>query len=367
MLDTLPDLSDASEKLLSFVMSAELSKASIDSAIAQLQNKDTRENKKFKRLSDIFERQRKEYGGDSYINVGETLRRLLGRKAGPIDEQSARWRPDALLQKANLAILVSRMLSLAEQDQKDQFLEDIASTFPQPFAQRLERPENLTQECSALAEATCYMALEVRTHEAIMLLIRHAGKSNFDINSALLQIFYDANAHIKGWAVPGLRSADLTKEAKDIILERAKKLREAFELNVRVGLDGQLAGAESLRATFPWTTFAQQLIAWAGQRQTEIEIQTATYGGARAICQAIVDVVQGGRLRQSLGMDDVDDESDGSDVRLVYETPSELQATPEHQGQSGRPARANELSLPQFRLVEALQSKWIGSQYVLKS
>ena len=366
MLDTLPDLLDASEKLLSFVIPTELSKASVDIAMARLQNKDTREYKKLKRLGDILERQRREYGGDSYIKVGETLRRLLGRKAGPINEQSTRWRPDALLQKANLAILVSRMLSFAEQDQKDQLLEDIASTFPRPFAQRLGLPESPTPEYSALAEATFQVALEVRTQEAIMLLARHVGKLNFDLDTALLQVFYDANVHIKGWAVSGLRIADLRKEAKERIKGRVDQLREAF--NVPVSFDSQSSGVDSLRANFPWTTFAQQMIAWAGQRRIEIEIQTTTYGGAQAICQGLMDVIQSERLRQSLDRDDVDNENDGSEVRIEYDTPSESHATSEQQGQSRRPARADELDLAQFRSVEAFQVlRKFGNPYVLKS
>ena len=351
MLDTLPDLLDASEKLLSFVIPAELSESSVDRAMAQLQNKDTREYKKLKRLGDIFERQRREYGGDSYINVGETLRRLLGRKAGPMNEQTARWRPDPLLQKANLAVLVSRMLSFAEQDQKDQLLEEIASTFPRPFAQRLGLPNSPAPEYSALAEATFQVALEVRTQEAIMLLTRHVGKLNFDLDDALLQVFYDANDHIKGWAVSGLRTADLRKEAKDRIHGRVEQLREAF--NVPASFDSQSSGVDSLRVNFPWTTFAQQLIAWAGQRRTEIEIQTTTCGGAQSICQKLTDVIQSERLRQSLDRDDVDNESDGSEVRIEYDTPSDSHATSEQQGQSRRSARAGELNLAQFRSVEA--------------
>lgn len=355
MLDTLPDLSDASEKLLNFVIDFELSEASVDRTMAQLQNKDTRENKKFKRLSDIFERQRKEFGGESYINVGETLRRLLGRKAGPIDEQTATWRPDALLQRANIAILLSRMLSIAEQDQRDQFLGDIASTFPRPFAQRLGLPGSLTPECSSLAEETFQMALEARTQEAIMLLTRHGGKINFDLDTALLQLFYDANNHIKGWIVSGLRTADLRKEAKERILGRVKQLREPFRLSVPVSFEGQSSGVESLRVKFPWATFAQQLVAWAGQRLREIEIQTTTYGGAQAICQRLIDVVQSGRLVQSLESDDVDNEADGPEVRLEYDTPSESHATSEQQDQPRRPARADELNLAQFRSVHAFQ------------
>lgn len=354
MLDTLSDLSDASEKLLSFVIPTELSKASVATNMAQLQNKKTRENEKYQQLIDTFERQRKEYGGDSYINVGETMRRMLGRKAGPITEQTASWRPDALLQKANLAVLVSQMLSIAEQDQHDQFLEDVAATFPQPFAQRLDNSESLTPECSSLVEATFRMALEVRTQEAIMLLARHVGKINFDPDTALLQMFYDAN-NLKGWAVSGLRTADLKKDFKDIILGRVEQLRKSFKP----------PGVESLRMTFPATTFAEDVIAWAGQRLTEIDIQTTTHGGAQIICQRLVDGVLSGRLAQSTESDDVDNESNGSEIRLHLDTPSVSRATSELQDSSKRLAKADQLTLAPFRSVDAVQFWNYGSLYVL--
>lgn len=349
MLDTLPDLSEASDKLLGFMIPAELSKDSVSRTMAQLQNKDTREKKKLQRLGNTFERQRKEYGGDSYVNVGETLKRILGRKAGPIDEQTASWRPDALLQKANLAILVWRMLSIPEQDQDGQFLEDITGPFPQPFAQKLGLSESLTPECSALAEATFLLALEIRTQEAIMLLARHIGKLNFDPDVVLFQVFYDAN-DLKGWAVPGLRIADLKREAKDTILERVAQLRKAFSSNERTFSDGQSSGVEALRVLFPWTTFAQQMVAWAGQRLTEIEIQTTTYGGAHAICQGLMNVIQSGRIGHSLESDGFDNESDDPELRLDFDSPSESHAISEQQDISTRPARSNELNLAQFRL-----------------
>lgn len=364
LLDTLSDLSDASDKLLSFVIPTEISETSVSRTMAQLQKKDTRENKKLQRLSDIFERQRKEYGGDSYINVGETLRRLLGRKAGPIDEQTASWRPDALLQKANLALLVSRMLTIVGRDQNDQFLEDIAGTFPRPFAQGLGRPESLTPECSALTDATFQVALQVRTQEAIMLLARHVEKINFDPDTALLQLFYDTN-NLKGWAVAGLRTEELRREFRDTILGRVEQLREAFGASVSTSSDGQSSGIESLLTKFPWTTFARQLVAWAGQRLTEIEIQTTTYGGAQAICQGLIDIIQSGRLGQSLKSDGADSESDGSEVRLEYDTPSESRATSELQDTSTRPAKADELNLAQFRLVDTFQPWKLGSLYML--
>ena len=348
MTDTLPDLSDASDKLLKFVNPTELSEASVATIMAQLQNKNTREHKKLKRLGDTFERQRKEYGGDSYINVGDTLRRLLGRKPSPINENTASWRPDALFQKANLAILVLHILSIANQDQKDHFIEDIAGTFPLPFMQRLGLPQSLAPECSALAEATFELALEVRTQEAIMLVGRHVGKINFDPDTALLQVFWDSN-NLKGWAVSGLRMVDLTKEAKDIILSRIEQLRGAFKLDEPMPSEGRSSGVESLRASFSWTTFAQRAIAWAGQRLMEIEIQTTTYGGAQAICQGFSDVIQNGILGQSLESDEIENQSESPELRLDFEAQSESRATSEQQDAPARPGRANALSLAQFR------------------
>ena len=355
LIDTLPDLSDAADKLLSFVIPAELSEASVATIIAQLQNKNNRETKKLKRLGDTFERQRKEYGGDSYINVGDTLRRLLGRKAGPINEQTASWRPDALFQKANLAILVLQLLSISEQDQKDHFVEDIAGTFPQPFVQRLGLPESLMPECSALAEATFSLALEIRTQEAIMLFARHVGKINFDPDTALLQVFYDMN-NLKGWSIFGLQQTDLTKEAKDIILGRVEQLRGALKFNGLMPSDGRSSGVESLRAKFSWNTFAQQMVTWTGQRLTEIEIQTKTYGGAQNICQVLSDINQSGMPGQSLGSDEVDNRSEGPELLLDFDAQSESRATSEQQDALVRPKRANELNLAQFRSVDMFRS-----------
>ncbi len=343
MLDTLPDLSDTTDKLLSFMIPADISEASVATHMAQLRNKNTRENRKLMRLGDTFKRQRKEYGGDSYINVRAAMRRLLGRKAAPIDEETASWRPDALLQKANLAILVFRMLSIEEPDGKEHFLEDLASTFPRPFLQSLGLSENLTPECSALGQATFQMALEIRIQEAIMLLARHVGKINFDPDTVLLQVFYDVN-NLSGWGVPGLRIGDLTKEQKDTMLRRVEQLRGAFRTNEPTSSHGQPSGVEPLQAKFPWTMFEQKMIAWAGQRLAEIEIQTTTYGGAHVVCQNLSDFIQSGRLGQSLEVGDVDYESDGQDLQLYYDTPSESRTTSVQHG-------ADELKLAQFRSV----------------
>ena len=355
MLDTLPDLSDTSDKLLSFVIPAEISEDSVATTMIRLREDSTRENKRLRRLGDTFSRQRKEYGGDSYINVGDTLRKLLGRDAGPIIEQSASWRPDILLQKANIAVLVLRLLSTAAQDEKDQNLEDIAGTFPQAFVQRLGLPGSLTPECSALAEATFHMALEVRTQEAIMLLARHVEKINFDPDIALLQVFYDAT-NLKGWAVTGLRATDLGKEARATILARIEQLRKPFEFDESAPFGGRSSGVETLRANFPQTAFVQKMVTWAGQRRTEIETLSTTYGGAQTMCQRLSDVIQTGTLGESPEGDDIDYDSGRPESQWLFDAPSESRATSEQQDASLRPARADELNLAQFRSVYILQS-----------
>ena len=141
-----------------------------------------------------------------------------------------------------------------------------------------------------------------------------------------------------------------------MILSRIEQMRGTFKVDEPMPSDGRSAGVESLRAGFSWTTFAQRIVAWAGQRLMEIEIQTTTYGGAQAICQGLSDVVQNGMLGPSLESDDADDQSESPELRLDFEAQSESPATSEQQDASARPGRANGLNLAQFRLADIFPS-----------
>lgn len=319
MLDALPDLADVSNKILAFLVPSPLSEASVMGVIAQLQTKDSRANKNLRRLGSTFQIQKDIYGGESYINPRGVLRELLGIKQIS-DLDAAQWRPDAVLQKANLAVLVSIILSHSVQEQDDQVVEELEQAFPISFLEGFVESEIPKIGSSALTFETLRLALEVRTQYAIHSLARHAGQRNFDFDDVLHQVFYKNGINLKGWTVLGLRAEDLTEKAQLDILERLKELRNAFAASS----EDPIASIEELKKDYPWATFIQETMAWIGQRLNEIEMQIDLLGGIGDIHLNLSNEIQTRRLAASTINDD-DDVS--PQLILNYDPPSEASLT----------------------------------------
>ena len=314
MLDALPDLSEAADKLLGCLVPSESSDAAITSRITTLHTKGTIASINWRRHGNAFQAQRELYGSDSYINPSAALKTLLGTKQLP-EATSGPWWPDALFQKANLAVLASKIFTCAWPEQDDQFIEEFEQAFPLYFTEALASSEILMPGHSMMIVETFQFALEVRTQYAIALLDRHSTQPNFDSDVVLHQVFYKTEDVLKGWRVPGLRSEDLTDEFEDAVLKRLAQLREAFT----DFSESAITGTERLRATFPWIPFVHQTVAWIIKRREEIETQITASGGNQVICENLSDEVQRLRLaRPSMNYDD---------LVLNYEPPSEASNT----------------------------------------
>ena len=314
MLDALPDLCEAADKLLVFLVPSESSEATITSRMTKLHTKGTIASINWKRHGNAFQVQRELYGSDSYINPSAALTTLLGTKQLS-EATSDPWRPDALFQKANLAVLASKIFTRPWPEQDDQFIEELEQAFPRYFTKALASSEILMPGHSMLVVETFQFALEVRTQYAISLLDRHSTQPNFDSDVVLHQVFYKNEDVLKGWGVSGIHSEDLTDEFEDAVLKRLAQLREAFT-NFS---ESAIAGTERLRTTFPWISFVHQTVAWIIERWKEIGAQISASGGNQAICENLSDEVQRLRLaRPSMNYDD---------LVLNYEPPSEASNT----------------------------------------
>ena len=336
MLDALPDLSEAADKLLGCLVPSEVSDAIIISKMTKLHTKGTTANINWRRHRNAFQAQRELYGSDSYINPSAALKTLLGTKELS-EATSGPWRPDALFQKANLAVLASNIFTRRWQED-DQFIEDLEQAFPRYFTEALASSDTLMAGHSMLIMETFQFALEVRTQYAIMLLARYSARPNFDSDVVLHQVFYKTEDVLKGWGVPGIHSEDLTDEFEDAVLKRLAQLREAFT-DI---LENAVAGIERLRATFPWSSFLHQSVAWISERMKEIEAQIIASGGNQAICESLSDEVQ--RLRWARPSMNYDD------LVLNYEPPSEASNTAsEHQNVSIKAIPVKVLKMGQFK------------------
>lgn len=340
MLDALPDLSAAADKLLDFVIPSDISEASIASLMTQVQTKDSRVEPRLTRLGKTLQAQRDVYGGASYINIGETFNRLLGGKIGIADDRiaTATWRPEPLLQKANLAKLALRVLGLPAHSQKSIFVEELAQAFPLPFVQKFLPVGSMTPGSSSLSVETLELALEIRTQEAIMILDRHTGQPNFDSDVLLTQIFFKNAKTLRGWGIEGLM---VSEEIRGCIVQRVENLRSAFKDTAAMSPGNQKWGVELLKTIFSWNSFAHHIIGWTHQRLAEIRDQTASYGGVKAICASLHEEMQSGRLVT----DFTDDNS--PQIEIDYDTPSE--AVSEHQSLQKNTSQRENFSMAQFR------------------
>ena len=340
MLDALPDLVEAADKLLGLLIPAELSEASVASMMTQLHTKGSRESRNWRRLGNTFQAQRDLYGSDNYINPLGALRVLLGTNRVS-ESNSGPWRPDPLLQKANLAVLASSILSQPWQEQADQSIEEVEQIFPRSFTEALVSSDTLIPGTSALAIETFQYALEVRTQYTIMLLARVSGQPNFDWDVVIQQTFFRDEKILKGWGITGLRSEDLTNEVLSSIVTRVGQLREAFEASPK----DPSAVVERLRTSFPWMTFVSQTIGWISLRSNEVDAQITSSGGTEATCQGLNDEIQRNRLAKASINDNDDDES--PQLEFNHKPPSEASHTASEQPDV--PSRTKTLNLGQFR------------------
>lgn len=345
VLDILSDLSSASDKALKFLIPRDISEASIAAHIIQLQTKRSSANKNMIRLATTLSAHRDMCGSDSYISLPEMLSTLVGKCIGSNDNAGP-WRPDALLQKANLAALAASIFSRPLRTQDAQLVEELEQLFPMPFIEGFVASDTPLAGYSELANDTFQLALEIRTQYAIMLLARRARQPNFDPNAVLLQVFYEDDKTLRGWVAGGLRAADLTGELQNTILLRLVKLREAF-----AGSEKDFAkNIEPLQSPFPWTALVFQMVKWINLRLVELNRQISEHGGANRILEALEEEIQRARLAKSSMNDDSANDSGSPRIILEYDLPSELAETVvEPQGFPRKVTRTKTLKLGQFR------------------
>ena len=284
-MDVFEDLSRYSDQILSFVCPSGASEASAVTLMTQLQTKGSREHSRLKRLIKMFSTPQERFAGDPYIPHQKVLGPFFG-EGHVADNATGQWRPDALLQKANLAVLASSMVSPGWQGTDGDFIEELDQSFPMLFATRFvfSETENREAGSSMLTELTLQLALELRTQYAIMLLARHAVQPNFDFDVILQEVFYEDSENLRGW---GLMKS-LSDKTEGITISRLEELRDAFKSSS----DNVSTSIEFLRAKFPRISLVQQTFSWIINRLLELDNQIAANGGFGGICMAIRDKIQ---------------------------------------------------------------------------
>ena len=304
MLDTLPDLSDAADKVLHWLLPQNISEDTIATMRADLQYPGSRISKNVKRLSNVLQAQKGIYGDfENYINIPAVVKALLG--SDEIANLDAGWRPEPLLHKANLTTLVMIITrSWGEKFNNDHF-DFLESIFPAPFLSRSSTIEDLS------------IAVEIRTQHFIMLSSRYTDVPNFDPDMFLSQVFFNDPPVLKGWHALGLRAEDLTKEHQALVHRRLQDIRRNFS-------NGRAVDLPSLKVAYPWNAFVTKVIAWSRARLEQIQSQIETHGGVDGIVQALSNETQ---TQVSAGAANMVEDGTSPLVELDYPSPSEFSHT----------------------------------------
>ncbi|MCJ1285407.1 hypothetical protein MMC26_004747 [Xylographa opegraphella] len=280
MVDALPDLADASDKILNLLLPEELSNENIETIFKQLQDPTSLLTKKLARLTGSFEPTRKVYGNEPYINVSIAVRGTLAvRRSRQVG--LGPWRPDAILYRANIAHLMTSLFSLSAQSILP-WAEKMERDFPTPFLSKLSESQQQVElpGVSYLLDETLEAVFHIRMQLFISLLKQHFKDTNFDPDILLSEMFYDGPQVIKGWDVDGLRSKDLIGRHQKMIVQRLGVIQELFN-------EQDVLDVESLISEYPWSTCVSHLVRWAESRRVEVEAQLVLVGGIERVTSAL--------------------------------------------------------------------------------
>lgn len=301
MLDTLPDLSDAADKLLHWLLPEDISEAMVEAMRAQLQFPGSRISKNVKRLGNVLQAQKSIFGDfEQYINIPAAIKALLPSDAST--NVDAGWRPEPILHKANLTTLVmNTTLTWSEKFNNDHF-DFLESIFPYPFL----------SQSSSIVDLS--IAVEIRTQHFIMMSSRYTDVPNFDPDIFLQQVFFSKTPVLKGWQVPGLRAQDLTEEHQALITQRLKDLHQNFS-------NGGAVNFRSLKKAYPWNAFVTKILVWSKARLGQIQGQIEANGGVDGIIQGLSDEIQ---AQASTGASNTLEDRTSPLVQLDYPSASEF-------------------------------------------
>lgn len=192
MADELPDLQQASTRLLELVGTNSSDAKGIYEVAKRIANPAHADNKRFKRVYKKLRDSMKVFTSESYIDV-INIARLIPFVTADAPE---RWDPRPYLYRANCAWLALTTLTAAIGSQtRREAIGDLDRQFPAPFMSRMTRPkQKLTGGASCALKATIDLALEIRTQFFIAELERLQHEKGFDATSVLKGVFYHDSA-----------------------------------------------------------------------------------------------------------------------------------------------------------------------------
>ncbi|KAJ5153219.1 uncharacterized protein N7482_009697 [Penicillium canariense] len=279
MAEEMPDLQQASTRLLELVGTNSSDAKGILEVAKRIANPANTENKRFKRAYKKLADSMKVFTHHTYIDAAS-----VGRSIPSVttEDASASWDPSPYLYRANCARLALSVLSAAVGSQTPaQAIEGLDRQFPIPFMDRMLAPKApLTGGASSAMKATVDLALEIRTQSVIAELEKRQGEKDFNARSILKSVFYhdlaldNANdsaldpGSLRGFNLEGTFEDDngfLPDTMQDDVIVRIDELETyLFDDNDDLNIKG-------LRTVFSWPRFCLRTARFVRAREQEFK------------------------------------------------------------------------------------------------
>ncbi|RFU34847.1 hypothetical protein B7463_g1474, partial [Scytalidium lignicola] len=297
IIEYLPDLYRSAYELLKLLIPRRASKDEVLKIVRELQIPGSRTGDLLRLKDQIFNHPREAYGSEQYIRTAYILRKLL-KEADPGEES---FRPDAILQAANLARMVKDLLVTPRDTQNALFLmQALDMAFPAAFMTGFDTSPNYGK--STMIDDTFEVGLQIRTQTVILSLMSYRGDPAITPEELLVDVFYhppdrrDEQLSIFDDAIrnsqpkeiarmrEGLIAPALLETQNDRIIQRMILIRSAF---VKLDVD-----FDRLDEIFPWTIFLTETVEWSRKRLGEIEKSVETQGGVDSIQRFLANAVK---------------------------------------------------------------------------
>lgn len=259
--------------------------------IQEMQKPDSQFTKDYRDFDADFESQLSHFRSEhqQYIRLRAIRRALFGPDRDPNASQSGL---DLILYQANLAILAKQMIG-SDRNQKEIFdaLRQLdGNQFPQHFLCALtDGPLSSPSGDSALLKKTFDLALDLRTHLAIILLERGSAESDFNPDEILEDVFLNSEGAVRGWDVAGLGGPDdkLSKDFSEKIVRQVEEIRAYSHTDTQSIGQGEPVDLDNLGNNFPWRGVILQLLDWVRHRHRELEKAIQGLGGITSIVERV--------------------------------------------------------------------------------
>ncbi|KAH0385502.1 hypothetical protein KCU92_g3440, partial [Aureobasidium melanogenum] len=291
----------------------------LQSLIRESQDSDSRQRQKADDCRRALEDTRAVFTrGGEYLKLDTILRAFLRKRSQqPLPKVSRPWRPDDVICKANLAILVHTIMTQSFGEGLVDDLVSLDESFPSPFVVGFTRPGVQTQAgYSALVKATFEFALNLRTQllvgmldpdisqkaaaEMIQNAMLNFNKNHDDYGDDMegiqsLQTALLDNSHAKGWDMLDPHAFE-SNEYADMIMQRTEEIKQLLFSDIENPFDDSSESLESgltkLRERFPQERFRRHLLRWTTSRLSEIDSSIKRLGGIDEIVTALEDEIR---------------------------------------------------------------------------